>query len=109
MAEPQTYEAYLDIPESARKTMLQGEKTSCREGGKLIADYRNMLVVGLAPGGIAKAWLRGACLLPTEVIRVQGTINPKGPYDGMSNGKHRRLSDESKAYVEKFGIPYGSW
>ena len=26
MAEPQTYEAYLDIPESARQTMLQGEK-----------------------------------------------------------------------------------
>jgi len=109
MAEPQTYEAYIEIPESARNTMLQGEKTFCRADGKWITDYRDMLIVGLAPGGIAKVWLGGQCLLSTEVIRVQGTINPKGPYGGTSKGKHRPLSDESKAYIDKFGIPYGSW
>ncbi|MCU1759380.1 DUF2931 family protein [Pseudomonas sp. 14P_8.1_Bac3] len=109
MAEPQTYEAYIEIPESARKTMLQGEKTYCRADGKWITDHRNMLIVGLAPGGIAKVWLGGQCLLSTEVIRVQGTINAKGPNGGTSDGRHRRLSDESKAYVDSFGIPYGSW
>ena len=109
MAEPQTYEAYIEIPESARNTMLQGEKTFRRADGKWITDYRDMLIVGLAPGGIAKVWLGGQCLLSTEVIRVQGTINPKGPYGGTSKGKHRPLSDESKAYIDKFGIPYGSW
>ncbi|MBB2888900.1 hypothetical protein AF70_00035960 [Pseudomonas sp. KD5] len=31
------------------------------------------------------------------------------PLRGTSNGKHRPLSEESKAYIEKFGIPYGSW
>ena len=109
MAEPQTYEAYIEIPKSARNTMLQGEKTFCRADGKWITDYRDMLIVGLAPGGIAKVWLGGQCLLSTEVTRVQGTINPKGPYGGTSNGKHRPLSEESKAYIDKFGIPYGSW
>ncbi|MDI3353505.1 DUF2931 family protein [Pseudomonas sp. UYIF39] len=109
MAEPQTYEAYIEIPESARKTMLQGERTFCRADGKWITDYRDMVVVGLAPGGIAKVWLGGQCLLSTEAIRVQGTISSKGPYGGTSNGKHRPLSEESKAYIEKFGIPYGSW
>ncbi|MHC8364289.1 DUF2931 family protein [Pseudomonas sp. ZT5P21] len=109
VAEPQTYEAYIEIPESARNTMLQGEKTFCRADGKWITDYRDMLIVGLAPGGIAKVWLGGQCLLSTEVTRIQGTISPKGPYGGTSNGKHRPLSEESKAYVEKYGIPYGSW
>jgi hypothetical protein len=109
LVEPQTYEAYIEIPESARNTMLQGERTFCRADGKWITDYRDMLIVGLAPGGIAKVWLGGQCLLSTEVTRVQGTINPEGPYGGRSNGKHRPLSEESKAYVDEFGIPYGSW
>ncbi len=109
MAEPQTYEAYIEIPESARTIMRKGERAYCGADGKWITDYRKLLVVGLAPGGIAKVWLAGPCLPAIEVTRVQGTINPKGPYGGHSGGKHRPLTEESKAYVEKFGIPYGSW
>ena len=109
MAEPQTYGAYIEIPESARDTMLKGEKAYCGAVGKWKTDYRKFLTVGLAPGGVAKVWLGGPCLESTEVIRVQGTISPKGPYGGTSNGKHRPLSEESKAYIDKFGIPYGSW
>jgi hypothetical protein len=109
MAEPQTYEAYIEIPDLARRTMLKSEQTFCRADGKWITDYRNMVIIGLAPGGIAKVWLGGQCLLSTEVMRVQGTINPKGPYDGRSNGRHRPLAEESKAYIEQFGIPFESW
>jgi len=109
MVEPQTYEAYIEIPESARELMRKSEDVFCAFDGKVITDYRKLLVVGLAPGGIAKVWLGGPCLKSTEVTRVQGTINPEGPYGGKSNGKHRPLSEESKVYVEKFGIPYGSW
>jgi hypothetical protein len=109
MAEPQTYEAYIAIPESARNTMLQSEEAFCGAVGKWKTDYRKLLTVGLAPGGIAKVWLGGPCVKSTEVTRVQGTINPKGPYGGTSNGKHRPLSEESKAYIDNFGIPYGSW
>ncbi|MGF6154179.1 DUF2931 family protein [Pseudomonas fluorescens] len=109
LAEPQTYEAYIEIPESARTTMLKGERAFCGADGKWITDYRKLLIVGLAPGGIAKVYLGGPCLKSTEVTRVQGTINPEGPYGGTSNGKHRPLSEESKAYIDQFGIPYGSW
>nr|WP_237885218.1 DUF2931 family protein [Pseudomonas sp. PGPR40] len=109
MAEPQTYEAYIEIPESARYTMLHSEEAFCGAVGRWKTDYRKLLTVGLAPGGIAKVWLGGPCLKSVEVTRVQGTINPEGPYGGTSNGKHRPLSEESKAYIEKFGIPYGSW
>jgi hypothetical protein len=109
MAEPQTYEAYIEIPQSARNTMLKDEEAFCGAVGKWKTDYRKFLTIGLAPGGIAKVWLGGPCLQSTEVTRVQGTISPKGPYGGTSNGKHRPLSEESKAYIDKFGIPYGSW
>ena len=109
MAEPQTYGAYIEIPESARDTMLKAENAYCGAVGKWKTDYRKFLTIGLAPGGVAKVWLGGACLKATEVTRVQGKIHPKGPYGGTSNGKHRPLSEESKAYIDKFGIPYGSW
>ncbi|MDR6610104.1 DUF2931 family protein [Pseudomonas synxantha] len=109
LVEPQTYEAYIEIPESARAIMRKGERAYCGADGKWITDYRKLLVVGLAPGGIAKVWLAGPCLHAIEVTRVQGTINPEGPYRGQTGGEYYFLSDESKAYIDKFGIPYGSW
>ena len=56
MAEPQTYKAFIKIPDSVRQIMLKGERVFCRADGKWITDYRNMMVIGLAPGGIAKVW-----------------------------------------------------
>ncbi|QOF88405.1 DUF2931 family protein [Pseudomonas sp. ADPe] len=109
LVEPQTYAAYIVIPEAARQAMLKGERAHCPATGKWITDYRETLTVGLAPGGIAKVWLAGPCLAPIEVTRVQGEIVKKGPYGGTSDGKHRPLSETSKAYIEKHGIPYGSW
>jgi hypothetical protein len=109
LAEPQTYEAYIVIPESAREIMRKPEKAFCSFGAEWITESRDNIGIGLAPGGIAKVWLGGACLEAIEILRVEGTINPRGPYEGKSGGKHRPLSEASKAYVEKFGIPYGSW
>jgi len=109
MVEPQTYEAYIEIPESTRSIMRSEEKALCLFDRKWVTDYRKLMVVGLAPGGIAKVWISGPCLSPIEATRVQGTVDPRGPYEGKSGGKHRPLSATSKAYVEKFGVPYGSW
>ena len=109
LAEPQTYEVYIEIPESTRQLMLKEEKGYCAARGKWLDDYRNVLTIGLAPGGIAKAWIMGPCLPPVEVTRVQGSVVRVGPYDGTSGGKHRPLTETSKAYIERFGIPYGSW
>jgi hypothetical protein len=109
LVEPQIYHARIDIPESIRKLMLKGEKTFCRADAKWITDYRKAIVIGLAPGGIVKVWVTGPCLSPIEVTRVQAKIDPTGPNDGLSDGKFVQPSAESKAYVEKFGIPYGSW
>ncbi len=109
LVEPQTYEAFIPIPEATRQAMLKGERTYCRFDGKWITGYRDVLTVGLAPGGIARVWVLGACLEPFDVARVEGTVVKLGPYGGASNGRHRPLSETSKAYIEKFGIPYGSW
>ncbi|MDH4654796.1 DUF2931 family protein [Pseudomonas sp. BN606] len=109
LAEPQTYEAYIVIPEATREAMVKSELGYCAARGQWREDYRKMLTVGLAPGGIAKVWLLGPCLSAIDVTRVQGTVVKVGPYDGTSGGQHRPLSDTSKSYIEKHGIPYGSW
>ena len=109
LVEPQTYEVYIVIPETTRQAMVSGERTYCEFDGKWITDYRDVLTVGLAPGGIAKVWVMGACLKPFDVARVQGTVVKEGPYSGTSNGQHRPLSETSRAYIEKYGVPYGSW
>ncbi|CAI8763080.1 DUF2931 family protein [Pseudomonas sp. IT-P253] len=109
LVEPQTYEAYIPISEATRQAMIKGERVYCDFDGKWITDYRYMLTIGLAPGGVTKTWIGGPCLLPIEVARTVGTVVKEGPYDGTSGGRHRPLSETSKAYVEKYGVPYGSW
>ncbi|WP_445178765.1 DUF2931 family protein [Pseudomonas sp. McL0111] len=109
LVEPQTYKMSIDIRDSTREIMRKGEKTFCAADGKWITGYRKAIVIGLAPGGIAKVWATGPCLTPIEITRVQAEVDPRGPYEGKAGGEYDSLSDESKAYVEKFGVPYGSW
>jgi hypothetical protein len=61
LVEPQTYEAYIPIPEVTRQAMVKGERAFCSFDGKWITDYRYMLTVGLAPGGVTKTWIGGPC------------------------------------------------
>ncbi|MGE8154576.1 DUF2931 family protein [Pseudomonas vancouverensis] len=110
LVEPQTYEAYIPIPEATRQAMVKGEKAYCSFDGKWITDYRYMLTVGLAPGGVTKTWIGGPCLPPVEVARVVGTVVKLGPDSGRSGGRYALpLDPSSKAYIEKYGVPYGSW
>lgn len=104
MAEPQTYRVFLDIPERARQLMSERLDPPCRT-----SEYRYALALGLAPGGVVRGWVMSTCGEPIEILQAQAEIEPKGPYEGKSNGNHRPLSEVSKAYIEKNGIPYGSW
>ena len=54
LVEPQTYEAYIVIPEAIQQAMVKPEKAFCEFDDKWITDYRKGVTVGLAPGGIAK-------------------------------------------------------
>ncbi|MCW3147434.1 DUF2931 family protein [Stutzerimonas stutzeri] len=104
LAEPQTYRVTLDIPERARQLMSERLEPPCRT-----SEYRHALALGLAPGGVVRGWVMSTCGGPIEVLRAQAEIEPKGPYGGQSDGEYYFLSESSKAYIEKHGIPYGSW
>ena len=109
LAEPQTYRVRISIEDWVRAEMLTPYPGYCRLNDTHIQGYRNIITIGLAPGGIAKLWLIGPCLEPIEIGRFEGMINPNGPYDGTSEGRHRPLSPASKAYVESHEIPFDSW
>ncbi|TWC37703.1 DUF2931 family protein [Pseudomonas sp. SJZ079] len=110
LVEPQTYNVRINIPEWVREEMLKPHSPYCRWDGKVVDGlYRHDITIGLAPGGIAKAWVGGPCLDPIEIGRFEGVISKVGPYGGQSGGKHRPLSATSKAYIDVHGVPYGSW
>ncbi|MFF7707357.1 DUF2931 family protein [Pseudomonas sp. NPDC007930] len=112
LAEPQTYEALIPIPETTRQQMKVRERNTCTTTGigKPVDGYRRAITIGLAPGGIVKAWVTGVCVTPIEITRVQAHIKALGPDQGRSGGQYALpLMPNSKAYIEKNGIPYGSW
>ncbi|MEH3021247.1 MAG: DUF2931 family protein [Pseudomonas oryzihabitans] len=108
LVEPQAYHAAFLIPEWARKKMVERLPAECPVSGRT-SDYRKDLTIGLAPGGIVKVWIMGPCLDPIEVLTLQAEVEPRGPYGGKSNGKYRPLSPVVKSYLDKYGVPYGSW
>ncbi len=105
LAEPQTYRVTLEIPERARQLMSERLDPPCRT-----SEYRHALTLGLAPGGVVKGWVMSTCGGPIEVLRAQAEIEPKGPSQGKTDGHYALpLEPESRAYIEKHGIPYGTW
>ena len=109
LVEPQTYNVRIDIPQWVRDEMVKPQQAYCVATRKVESDFAKMISIGMAPGGIAKAWVGGPCLEHKEIGRFQGKVSKVGPYNGTSGGQHRPLSEDAAAYVEKHGIPYGSW
>jgi hypothetical protein len=110
LVEPQTYQGWIEIPESARQVMrnaLTKECSSVPEAAFL--PKRASVQLGLAPGGIVQVWALDECRRAVKVARAQVEIEPKGPDLGLSGGSYFPLQEASKLYVEKHGIPYGSW
>ena len=109
LAEPQTYKIGIKIPQWVRDEMVRPERVFCQGSKKWKDDYRDMITLGMAPGGIVKVWVGGACLGFKEVGRFQAEIEPLGPYKGKSNGQYVPIEPENKAYIDKHGIPYSTW
>ncbi|WMJ02309.1 DUF2931 family protein [Pseudomonas chlororaphis subsp. aurantiaca] len=109
VVEPQAYRAWIDIPEEARQIMRRATDRRCPQTPKQTASYMASANLGLAPGGIVQVWVRDECRHPVKVARVQAEIEPLGPHLGKSNGHYYPQSENSKRYIEKYGIPYGSW
>lgn len=110
IVEPQTYHAWVDIPEEARQIMHASVNERCATRPQEAANYRAAMYVGLAPGGIVQVWVEDKCLKTIKVARAQAEIEPLGPSQGKSEGKYAYpVSEKAKRYIEQFGIPYGSW
>lgn len=110
LVEPQTYNVRINIPEWVREEMLKPQRGYCHFQGKwLDGQFRKDITIGLAPGGVAKAWVGGPCVRSIEIGRFHAAISKVGPYGGKSDGHYYFISDEAKAYVEQHGVPYGSW
>ena len=110
LAEPEAYRASIHIPEWVRDEMRTERRVFCRYDTDYVYQYRKFIAIGVAPGGVAKFWLLGTCLEPLEIGRVEGEINPVGPYNGTSNGEfYRPPSPNAQHYIDTHGIPFGSW
>jgi len=110
LVEPQTYNVRINIPEWVREEMLKPQRGYCHFQGKwLDGQFRKDITIGLAPGGIAKAWVGGPCLQSIEIGRFHAAVSKVGPYGGKSDGHYYFISDKAKAYIEQHGVPYGSW
>lgn len=108
LVEPKTYEVTFDVPEQVHRLMRQREPQPQYLPAERM-EYRNYVIVGLAPGGIVKVWNSGVGLDPIEVMCLQATVVPEGPYGGRSEGQHRPLTERAALYVQSHPIPYGSW
>ena len=109
LAEPQTYKIGIRIPQWVRDEMVRPERVYCQGSQKWKDDYRDMITLGMAPGGIVKVWVGGACLGFTEVGRFQAEIEPLGPYKTGKGIYYRAPNPEAQAYIDKHGIPYDTW
>ncbi len=109
IVEARTYRAWVDIPDEARQVMHDSTARRCPERPEEPSKYSAGLTLGLAPGGVIQAWVRDSCYRPIKVARGQAEVEPLGPHQGQSNGHYYPLPEASKRYIERFGIPYGSW
>ena len=80
LVEPQSYKIKVQIPQWVRDEMVRPEKAFCLVPNDWKEDYRNVITVGMAPGGIVKVWVGGPCLGFKEVGRFQAEVEPRGPY-----------------------------
>ncbi|WP_321350250.1 DUF2931 family protein [Halopseudomonas oceani] len=110
LAEPKAYRASFDVSAATRAEMVRPRQAYCAWRDEYETQYRDTIAIGVAPGGVVRAWLLGPCLDSIEIAHVQGEINPVGPYNGESNGEfYRPPSPNAQHYIDTHGIPFGSW
>ncbi|MGF6555620.1 hypothetical protein ABIA48_002000 [Pseudomonas sp. S30_BP2TU TE3576] len=109
IVERQTYAGWIDISESTRDIMRNSTARRCHKYPQHSANSSAQLNLGLAPGGIIQVWVRDECSHAHKVDRGQVGIEPLGPDQGKYNGFYGKIKDSSQRYIERFGIPYGSW
>ena len=110
IVEQKTYKGWVDIPEYAREIMRGSTARRCPSWPDHEANYMAAAYIGLAPGGVIRVWVENNCGDNILVARAQADIEPLGPSQGLNQGRYAYpISEPSKRYIERYGIPYGSW
>ena len=109
IVEQKTYKRWVDIPVYAREIMRGSTARRCPDWPDHEATYSAAMRIGLAPGGVIRVWVENNCGANILVARAQADIETLGPYQGKSNGQYRPQEEPSQRYIERYGIPYGSW
>jgi hypothetical protein len=110
IVEPQTYRTWVEIPETARKIMRESINRRCSETPARTARYMAAMYLGLAPGGAIQVWAVNSCGRAVKVARADAEVEPLGPSQGQTGGRYAyQINDKTRRYIEKYGIPYGSW
>ncbi|WP_160105814.1 DUF2931 family protein [Pseudomonas izuensis] len=110
IVERKTYAGWIDISESTREIMRNSNARRCHETPQFTANSSAALSLGLAPGGIIQVWVWDDCFRPQKADRGQVGIEPLGPSQGKNQGRYAwKIKDSSQRYIDRFGIPYGSW
>lgn len=110
IVEKKTWQGWIDIPEQARQLMLASVNERCAQTPEREARFMASVYLGLAPGGVVQAWVKDSCHKAIKVARAQAEIQPLGPSQGKNEGRYAYpVSEKAKRYIDKYGIPYGSW
>ncbi|WP_166217226.1 DUF2931 family protein [Pseudomonas atagonensis] len=110
IVESQTYKVWVDVPEKAREQMIESVNQRCPETPDQQASYSASIYLGLAPGGVVQVFVRDSCHRPIKVGKAQAILEPLGPSQGKNEGRYAYpVSEKAKRYIDKYGIPYGSW
>ena len=109
LVEPQAYKIRIPIPQWVRDEMVKPERVFCEADQEDVTLYRNRITLGMAPGGIVKVWVGAGCLGFKEVGRFQAEIEPLGPHRNGNGIYYRAPKPEAQAYIDQYGIPYGTW
>ncbi|MDH4553600.1 DUF2931 family protein, partial [Pseudomonas sp. BN417] len=88
IVEPQTYRAWVDIPEEARQIMRDSVAWRCPQKPHRVSRYDATLYLGLAPGGTIQVWVYDRCYKSVKVTRAQAEIEPLGPSQGQTAGEY---------------------
>jgi len=109
--EQKTYKGWVDIPEEARQFMRGSVMRKCPSWPeRRPANHSAEAILGFAPGGVVGVWVADNCLNRHKVASAQVQIEPLGPDQGKNQGRYAYpIKEQSKRYIERYGIPYGSW
>jgi hypothetical protein len=109
LVDPQAYKIGIRIPQWVRDEMVKPHDVFCNFDQKVVTLYRDTISLGMAPGGIVKVWLGSGCLKHIEIGRYQAVIEPLGPNQDGRGLYYRAPNPKAQDWIDKNGIPYGTW